>query len=352
MITCGRRTGAWTKKQFVEELNPALHSEITVNLHKEMIVQVPLFQECEADFLVTIIKKLHMEVAMPGDLIICKGSKGDEMYFIGRGRCEVLDATDDTKVVHVFQPGSYFGEVAVLSDVRRTATVRAQSYCDLHVLYKDDFLKTLNDYPVSAMRVRSAMDQRMEELEILGVPGKEAQLKNVFSTFDRDGEGEIDRNEIADAFASLGAPLTEVQANALMLKVDTDHSGSINFQEFRQVFVQHGLVNMSDVALQWKRDAMAHSAKHGLGATEENLKDSFTLGFHTNLEKAKVESSDAKIDDKLLTNILEDFNSKINLRFMKMQAKFDQTIVPLVESIQHMEQRCDKQFEALSSDLP
>ena len=67
------------------------------------------------------------------------------MYFIARGSVEVL--TDDNTVLNVLEEGSYFGEICLLTDDRRTATVRALTPCDLCTLKKKDFEEIIIEFP-------------------------------------------------------------------------------------------------------------------------------------------------------------------------------------------------------------
>ncbi len=64
-----------------------------------------------------------MNVA-PGEQIIEQGEEGDSFYAIWSGQ---VDVVKDERLVTTIGPGSYFGEVALLMDVPRTATVVART---------------------------------------------------------------------------------------------------------------------------------------------------------------------------------------------------------------------------------
>jgi len=72
----------------------------------------------------------------PGDEVIRQGDEGETAYVITSGRVEVLQ---DGKKLGELGDGDSFGEIALLSKVKRTATVRCLTACELTVLASDDF---------------------------------------------------------------------------------------------------------------------------------------------------------------------------------------------------------------------
>ena len=79
------------------------------------------------------LQRAHFE---PGDEVIRQGDEGETAYVITSGRVEVLQ---DGKKLGELGDGDSFGEIALLSNVRRTATVRCLTACELTVLARDDF---------------------------------------------------------------------------------------------------------------------------------------------------------------------------------------------------------------------
>ncbi len=67
-----------------------------------------------------------------------KGDIGLEMYILAKGTVEIVryaNATEE-EILRVLEEGNYFGEICVAANVRRTATVRAFTYCNLLMLNK------------------------------------------------------------------------------------------------------------------------------------------------------------------------------------------------------------------------
>ena len=61
---------------------------------------------------------------------------------------------------------------------------------------------------------------------------RSAFLRQIFSEFDKDGSGEIDKSELKAVFKECGTILSEAEATKIMAKADADGSGSISFDEF------------------------------------------------------------------------------------------------------------------------
>ena len=88
------------------------------------------------------IQRQHFEA---GEVVFYQGDLGNNVYIIESGQCEVLQETNGAQsVVATLSRGEYFGEMAVLSDASRNATIRARTPMDVLLVSKNDFdlLKT------------------------------------------------------------------------------------------------------------------------------------------------------------------------------------------------------------------
>jgi NADH dehydrogenase len=87
------------------------------------------------------IRNQHFE---PGDIVFNQGDLGDNVYVIRTGECEV---TRDGAQLAVLATGEYFGEMALISDMTRNATVRARTAVDVLLIPKDDFARLGENVP-------------------------------------------------------------------------------------------------------------------------------------------------------------------------------------------------------------
>ncbi len=147
---------------FLDELPHSLKARIYLCLHRELLEKVPLFQDADQGFIEDLVIQLKPRILPPNDYIIREDQIGHEMYFIKRG--EVMAFSEKTgRVYRTMSAGSFFGEIALLiPDQRRTASVKTLSYCELYVLYKEEFDEVLDNYPRVCEKVKEIADQRVQ----------------------------------------------------------------------------------------------------------------------------------------------------------------------------------------------
>ncbi len=100
------------------------------------------------------LQKLHLEA---GDEIIRQGEQGDTAYIIQTGRVEIIKGG---KKVGELGAGDFFGEIALVSDSKRTATVRCLTACELTVLSREDFQSLSVGSSVLAKAIKHQIEDR------------------------------------------------------------------------------------------------------------------------------------------------------------------------------------------------
>ena len=111
-----------------------------------------------SDVLRSILGQLELVSFRAGDIIISEGSEPGPMYIIEKGHCRVIrnDETQGKKVAYLRQ-GEFFGELSLLSNSQRIATVEAVSDCTLLALSPEAFNIILQKYP----RLRDIVAKRV-----------------------------------------------------------------------------------------------------------------------------------------------------------------------------------------------
>ena len=121
-----------------------------------------MFAGCTKDEL-DEIDRLTDEIRVPkGRTVIRQGDLGQEFALIVEGTADVVK---DGQVVATIGPGAYFGEVALLDSITRTASVVATSDLVLEVLDRRGFNTLLDDLPRLSRSMLRGLAHRLAELE-------------------------------------------------------------------------------------------------------------------------------------------------------------------------------------------
>ncbi|XP_048469879.1 potassium/sodium hyperpolarization-activated cyclic nucleotide-gated channel 2 [Rhincodon typus] len=158
------------------ELNEPLREEIVNFNCRKLVASMPLFANADPIFVTAMLTKLKFEVFQPGDYIIREGTIGKKMYFIQHGVVSVH--TKGNKEMKL-SDGSYFGEICLLTRGRRTASVRADTYCRLYSLSVDHFNEVLEEYP---MMRRAFETVAIDRLDRIGMHSILITLLNIISS--------------------------------------------------------------------------------------------------------------------------------------------------------------------------
>ena len=106
------------------------------------------------------IKNQHFE---PGDIIFHQGDLGDSVYVIEQGECDVIkDQNGRPNIVATLRAGDYFGEMALLADKTRNATIQARTAMQVLLIPKGDFDTLRKSVPAFGEVFRELARQRAE----------------------------------------------------------------------------------------------------------------------------------------------------------------------------------------------
>ncbi len=110
------------------------------------------------DHLALVAKELRVP---KGTVLIRQGDRGDRFYVIEDGS---FDVSGDGGWVATLGPGGYVGEIALLRDVPRTATVRALEDSTVFAVERDDFLRAVTGFALSHEEAQRGAATRLDEL--------------------------------------------------------------------------------------------------------------------------------------------------------------------------------------------
>ena len=127
----------------------------------QALKRAPLFEGLSRKELV-LLARVTEDLEVPAGKVLCKeGETGQEFFVIVEGE---IDVTSKGKRVATRGGGDFVGEIALLEDTKRTATVTAKTPLRLFVLTRQDFRRLVNENRSIERKVMQAVARRMVEL--------------------------------------------------------------------------------------------------------------------------------------------------------------------------------------------
>jgi MFS family permease len=119
---------------------------------------VPMFAPLAPASLELLASRLERVRVSQGEEVIRQGEPGDRFYIIDRGEVEVFE---DGLFARRERPGDFFGEIALIRDVPRTATVRAVTEVELLALDREPFIAAVSGHAPSAEAADAVIGRRL-----------------------------------------------------------------------------------------------------------------------------------------------------------------------------------------------
>jgi CRP/FNR family cyclic AMP-dependent transcriptional regulator len=150
-----------------------------------LLRNVPLFASFTEEQCALLAPSVQRRAYPRGAAVIEAGGRTQSLYIIVSGKLQVVmsDTRGNQVILAVLKPGEYFGEMGLLDDLPRSATVVAREPCEVLALAKADFEACLNQNIELAMTVARGLvkrlrdaDNRIGSLALLDVYGRVAQL--------------------------------------------------------------------------------------------------------------------------------------------------------------------------------
>jgi anti-sigma regulatory factor (Ser/Thr protein kinase) len=128
----------------------------------ELLWRSPIFAPLPGVTLERLAGRLIPASVSADETIIREGDYGDRFYLIAAGR---VDVRADSRHVATLGPGDHVGEIALLRNLPRTATIVARNPVELYAFTRSDFLSAITGHHASTRAAESTVAMRLTELE-------------------------------------------------------------------------------------------------------------------------------------------------------------------------------------------
>jgi signal transduction histidine kinase len=132
----------------------------------DFVRQVPLFACLNAEEIAELVRSSRLIFASPGERVIEEGTPGDSMFIVLEGELEVTkrDGTRDV-LLATRKPGEFLGEMSLLEDAPRSASVRAVQKSSMLAIGQEAFTQLLRHRPAAATTVLRTVAARLRSTE-------------------------------------------------------------------------------------------------------------------------------------------------------------------------------------------
>lgn len=136
---------------------------MSINEEVELLQQIPLFAKIEPSKLKLLAFTSERLTFRSEDELFHQGDVGDAAYIIIGGEADVILTTDGGDIlVATFKRNDIVGEIAILCDVPRTATVRAKGDVEVLKISKDLFFRMVGEFPQMAVEIMRELALRLD----------------------------------------------------------------------------------------------------------------------------------------------------------------------------------------------
>ncbi|KAJ3074733.1 hypothetical protein HDU98_010418 [Podochytrium sp. JEL0797] len=135
--------------------------QFDMEVGSQSLAKLSLFTGIDKFVLSELAMKMIRKTWKRNELIITFNEIGDSMFFLAAGTAQVISGFDEV-IDSVSGPTAYFGEVAIIEQVPRTASVKCTSTCSTYELKKEHFVEVIANHPEIQVQIKATADERMQ----------------------------------------------------------------------------------------------------------------------------------------------------------------------------------------------
>lgn len=122
---------------------------------------------------------MHERRYLPGEIVFDEGEEGQALYLVMSGKVAISRAgADGPQQVAMLEPGSFFGDLALLDDTPRSAQAQAAEAAELAVFFRADFLALMETDAVIGYKISLALARQIGR-RLRHWMGEQAQLESL-----------------------------------------------------------------------------------------------------------------------------------------------------------------------------
>lgn len=225
------------------------------NNNNDFLKYVPIFSDLDDKTLEKIAEIGIRKNFSRDTVVLFEHETGSALFVIASGKVKVSRVSDDGKevILTILGESDFFGEMAILDGLTRSANVTAMEDSELFIIQRSDFLELLHNYPEIAVallqeltqRLRSA-DMKIKSLSLKDAEGKVAtvilQLADDIGKI-KQGTVEIDKLPYQHDLANMAGTSRETISRTLhsfakkgLVELEGSKLRILDYEKFKEIF--------------------------------------------------------------------------------------------------------------------
>lgn len=225
-------------------------------LSSEFLSYVPIFSDLPSETLTMIEKIGTKKMYKKNDVVLKEEEAGTALFVIVKGKVKVARSSNDGRevILTILSESDFFGEMAILDGLTRSATVTAIEDSELFLIQRNDFLNLLREFPEISIsllqeltkRLRTA-DAKIKALSLKDAEGKVAtvilQLADDIGKIKR-GKVEIEKLPLQQDLANMAGTSRETISRTLhsfakkgLIELDGSKLSILDYEKFKEKFI-------------------------------------------------------------------------------------------------------------------
>lgn len=222
----------------------------------KFLSSVPIFSELPDEALEKIEKTGTRKSFNKNDVILMEEESGTALFVIVTGKVKVARSSNDGRevILTILTDSDFFGEMAILDGLTRSATVTATEETELFMLQRNDFMNLLHEHPEISIvllqeltrRLRAA-DMKIKALSLKDAEGKVAsvliQLADEVGKI-KQGKVEIDKLPLQQDLANMAGTSRETISRTLhsfakkgLIELEGSKLRILDYEKFMGMFI-------------------------------------------------------------------------------------------------------------------
>ncbi|MCX6174248.1 MAG: Crp/Fnr family transcriptional regulator [Ignavibacteriales bacterium] len=217
---------------------------------------VPIFSDLPTETLTMIEKIGTIKMYKKNDVVLMEEEAGTALFVIVKGKVKVARSSNDGRevILTILSESDFFGEMAILDGLTRSATVTSIEESELFLIQRNDFLNLLREFPEISIsllqeltkRLRSA-DAKIKALSLKDAEGKVAtvilQLADDIGRI-KHGKVEIEKLPLQQDLANMAGTSRETISRTLhsfakkgLIELDGTKLSILDYEKFKEKFI-------------------------------------------------------------------------------------------------------------------